>query len=73
MASGAVIFTVFVVCHLSNDNEFDAREIEKNSLLAGLLKSGMFLVVIAMVLTLQVLTIEVLTGFAGTERQGMVL
>lgn len=67
-ANGTMIFNAFVLCQVFN--EFNAREIEKKNVFAGVLKNRMFLAIIAVTLVLQVVMVEVLTRFAGTERLG---
>ncbi|XP_047061982.1 calcium-transporting ATPase 7, plasma membrane-type-like [Lolium rigidum] len=68
-ANGTMIFNAFVPCQVFN--EFNAREIEKKNVFAGVLKNRMFLVIIAVTLVLQVVMVEVLTRFAGTKRLGL--
>ncbi|KAM0865029.1 hypothetical protein ACQ4PT_043544 [Festuca glaucescens] len=68
-ANGTMIFNAFVLCQVFN--EFNAREIEKKDVFAGVLKNRMFLVIIAVTLVLQVVMVEVLTRFAGTKRLGL--
>ncbi|KAM0902639.1 hypothetical protein ACQ4PT_019182 [Festuca glaucescens] len=68
-ANGTMIFNAFVLCQVFN--EFNAREIEKKNVFAGVLKNRMFLAIIAVTLALQVLMVEVLTRFAGTKRLGL--
>ncbi|CAM0884518.1 unnamed protein product [Alopecurus aequalis] len=68
-ANGTMIFNAFVLCQVFN--EFNAREIEKKNVFAGVLKNRMFLVIIAVTLVLQVVMVEVLTRFAGTKRLGL--
>jgi Ca2+-transporting ATPase len=67
--NGTMIFNAFVLCQVFN--EFNAREIEKKNVFAGVLKNRMFLAIIAVTLALQVLMVEVLTRFAGTKRLGL--
>ncbi|EMS58368.1 Putative calcium-transporting ATPase 13, plasma membrane-type [Triticum urartu] len=67
--NGTMIFNSFVLCQVFN--EFNAREIEKKNVFAGVLKNRMFLVIIAVTLVLQVVMVEVLTRFAGTKRLGL--
>ncbi|VAH21111.1 unnamed protein product [Triticum turgidum subsp. durum] len=67
--NGTMIFNAFVLCQVFN--EFNAREIEKKNVFAGVLKNRMFLVIIAVTLALQVVMVEVLTRFAGTKRLGL--
>ncbi|KAM3411741.1 hypothetical protein ACQJBY_003416 [Aegilops geniculata] len=67
--NGTMIFNAFVLCQVFN--EFNAREIEKKNVFAGVLKNRMFLVIIAVTLVLQVVMVEVLTRFAGTKRLGL--
>uniref|UniRef100_A0ACD5Z6X2 Uncharacterized protein n=1 Tax=Avena sativa TaxID=4498 RepID=A0ACD5Z6X2_AVESA len=68
-ANGTMIFNAFVLCQVFN--EFNAREIEKKNVFAGVLKNRMFLAIIAVTLVLQVVMVEVLTRFAGTKRLGL--
>ncbi|XP_003573930.1 calcium-transporting ATPase 7, plasma membrane-type [Brachypodium distachyon] len=68
-ANGTMIFNAFVLCQVFN--EFNAREIEKKNVFAGMLKNRMFLAIIAVTLALQVVMVEVLTRFAGTTRLGL--
>ncbi|VAH21115.1 unnamed protein product [Triticum turgidum subsp. durum] len=68
-SNGTMIFNAFVLCQVFN--EFNAREIEKKNVFAGVLKNKMFLVIIAVTLVLQVVMVEVLTRFAGTKRLGL--
>ncbi|CAM0907522.1 unnamed protein product [Alopecurus aequalis] len=68
-SNGTMIFNAFVLCQVFN--EFNAREIEKKNVFAGVLKNRMFLVIIAVTLVLQVVMVEVLTRFAGTKRLGL--
>ncbi|KAM0891211.1 hypothetical protein ACQ4PT_026531 [Festuca glaucescens] len=68
-ANSTMIFNAFVLCQVFN--EFNAREIEKKNVFAGVLKNRMFLAIIAVTLALQVLMVEVLTRFAGTKRLGL--
>uniref|UniRef100_M8BEP9 Calcium-transporting ATPase n=1 Tax=Aegilops tauschii TaxID=37682 RepID=M8BEP9_AEGTA len=67
--NGTMIFNAFVLCQVFN--EFNAREIEKKNVFAGVLNNRMFLVIIAVTLVLQVVMVEVLTRFAGTKRLGL--
>ncbi|KAF7059087.1 hypothetical protein CFC21_066036, partial [Triticum aestivum] len=67
--NGTMIFNAFVLCQVFN--EFNAREIEKKNVFAGVLKNRMFLVIIAVTLALQVVMVEVLTRFASTKRLGL--
>ncbi|CAM0948830.1 unnamed protein product [Alopecurus aequalis] len=68
-ANSTMIFNVFVLCQVFN--EFNAREIEKKNVFAGVLKNRVFLAIIAVTLVLQVVMVEVLTRFAGTIRLGL--
>uniref|UniRef100_A0ACD5YNP2 Uncharacterized protein n=1 Tax=Avena sativa TaxID=4498 RepID=A0ACD5YNP2_AVESA len=68
-ANGTMIFNAFVLCQVFN--EFNAREVEKKNVFAGVLKNRMFLAIIAVTLVLQVVMVEVLTRFAGTKRLGL--
>ena len=68
-ANDTMIFNAFVLCQVFN--EFNAREIEKKNVFAGVLKNRMFLVIIAMTLVLQVVMVEVVTRFVGTKRLGL--
>nr|BAJ96750.1 predicted protein [Hordeum vulgare subsp. vulgare] len=68
-ANGTMIFNAFVLCQVFN--EFNARDIEKKNVFAGVLKNRMFLAIIAVTLVLQVVMVEVLTRFAGTKRLGL--
>ncbi|XP_062200160.1 calcium-transporting ATPase 7, plasma membrane-type-like [Phragmites australis] len=67
-ANGTMIFNAFVLCQVFN--EFNAREIERRNVFAGVLRNKMFLGIIAVTLAMQVVMVEVLTRFAGTERLG---
>ncbi|CAM0884514.1 unnamed protein product [Alopecurus aequalis] len=68
-ANGTMIFNAFVLCQVFN--EFNAREIKKKNVFAGVVKNRMFLAIIAVTLVLQVVMVEVLTRFAGTRRLGL--
>ncbi|GJM84554.1 hypothetical protein PR202_ga00237 [Eleusine coracana subsp. coracana] len=65
-ANGTVIFNAFVLCQVFN--EFNAREIERRNVFAGVLRNRMFLAIIAVTIAMQVLMVELLTRFAGTQR-----
>ncbi|KAL6641117.1 hypothetical protein ACP70R_019298 [Stipagrostis hirtigluma subsp. patula] len=65
-ANGTMIFNAFVLCQVFN--EFNAREIERRNVFAGVLRNRMFLGIIAVTIAMQVVMVEVLTRFAGTER-----
>lgn len=64
-----IIFTVFVLCQVFN--QLNVRELEKKNIFAGVLRSWIFLVILALTLALLVVTVEVLTRFAGTQRLGL--
>uniref|UniRef100_A0A0D9XJS0 Calcium-transporting ATPase n=1 Tax=Leersia perrieri TaxID=77586 RepID=A0A0D9XJS0_9ORYZ len=66
--NGTMIFNAFVFCQVFN--EFNAREIERRNVFAGVVKNRMFLGIVAVTVALQVVMVEVLTRFAGTERLG---
>jgi P-type Ca2+ transporter type 2C len=55
-----------VLCQVFN--EFNAREIERKNVFAGVLRNRMFLAIIAVTVDMQVLMVELLTRFAGTQR-----
>ncbi|WVZ62215.1 hypothetical protein U9M48_011985 [Paspalum notatum var. saurae] len=67
--NGTMIFNVFVLCQVFN--EFNAREIERRNVFAGVLQNKMFLGIIAVTIAIQVVMVELLTRFAGTERLGL--
>ncbi|XP_006661779.1 calcium-transporting ATPase 7, plasma membrane-type [Oryza brachyantha] len=69
-ANGTMIFNAFVLCQVFN--EFNAREIERRNVFAGVVRNRMFLGIVAVTVALQVVMVEVLTRFAGTERLGWV-
>jgi Ca2+-transporting ATPase len=68
-ANGTMIFNAFVLCQVFN--EFNAREIERKNVFAGVLRNRMFLGIIAVTLAMQVVMVELLTRFAGTQRLGL--
>lgn len=68
-ANGTMIFNAFVLCQVFN--EFNAREIERRNVFAGVLRNKMFLGIIAVTIAMQVLMVELLTRFAGTQRLGL--
>lgn len=65
-ANGTMIFNAFVLCQVFN--EFNAREIERRNVFAGVLHNKMFLGIVAVTIAMQVLMVELLTRFAGTQR-----
>ncbi|KAJ1295556.1 hypothetical protein BS78_01G233400 [Paspalum vaginatum] len=65
-ANGTMIFNAFVLCQVFN--EFNAREIERRNVFAGVLRNKMFLAIIAVTIAMQVMMVELLTRFAGTQR-----
>ncbi|WVZ58998.1 hypothetical protein U9M48_009208 [Paspalum notatum var. saurae] len=65
-ANGTMIFNAFVLCQVFN--EFNAREIERRNVFAGVLRNKMFLGIIAVTIAMQVVMVELLTRFAGTQR-----
>ncbi|KAF8722830.1 hypothetical protein HU200_021959 [Digitaria exilis] len=67
--NGTMIFNAFVLCQVFN--EFNAREIEKKNVFAGVLQNKMFLGIIAVTIAMQVVMVELLTRFAGTQRLGL--
>lgn len=67
-ANGTMIFNAFVLCQVFN--EFNAREIERRNVFAGVHRNRMFLGIVAVTVALQVVMVELLTKFAGTERLG---
>ncbi|XP_066387110.1 calcium-transporting ATPase 7, plasma membrane-type-like [Miscanthus floridulus] len=67
--NGTMIFNAFVLCQVFN--EFNAREIERRNVFAGVLRNKMFLGIIAVTIAMQVLLVELLTRFAGTQRLGL--
>ncbi|OEL33329.1 putative calcium-transporting ATPase 13, plasma membrane-type [Dichanthelium oligosanthes] len=69
-ANGTMIFNAFVLCQVFN--EFNAREIERKNVFAGVLRNKMFLGIIAVTIAMQVVMVELLTKFAGTQRLGLV-
>jgi Ca2+-transporting ATPase len=69
-ANGTMIFNAFVLCQVFN--EFNAREIERRNVFAGVLRNKMFLGIIAVTIAMQVLMVELLTRFAGTQRLDLV-
>ncbi|XP_066341725.1 calcium-transporting ATPase 7, plasma membrane-type-like [Miscanthus floridulus] len=68
-ANGTMIFNAFVLCQVFN--EFNAREIERRNVFAGVLRNKMFLGIVAVTIAMQVLMVELLTRFAGTQRLGL--
>ncbi|CAL4933429.1 unnamed protein product [Urochloa decumbens] len=68
-ANGTMIFNAFVLCQVFN--EFNAREIERKNVFAGVLRNRMFLGIIAVTVAMQVVMVELLTRFAGTQRLGL--
>ena len=68
-ANGTMIFNAFVLCQVFN--EFNAREIERRNVFAGVLRNKMFLGIIAVTIAMQVIMVELLTRFAGTQRLGL--
>ncbi|KAL6883433.1 hypothetical protein ACP4OV_010847 [Aristida adscensionis] len=68
-ANGTMIFNAFVLCQVFN--EFNAREIERRNVFAGVLRNRMFLAIVAVTIAMQVVMVELLTKFAGTERLGL--
>ncbi|KAL6609460.1 hypothetical protein ACP70R_039429 [Stipagrostis hirtigluma subsp. patula] len=66
--NGVMIFNAFVLCQVFN--EFNARDIERKNVFAGVLRNRMFLGIIAATLAMQVVMVEVLTIFADMERLG---
>ncbi|RLN15819.1 hypothetical protein C2845_PM02G12970 [Panicum miliaceum] len=68
-ANGTMIFNAFVLCQVFN--EFNAREIERKNVFAGVLRNRMFLGIIAVTIAMQVVMVELLTRFAGTQRLGV--
>lgn len=61
-----IIFNTFVLCQVFN--EFNSRRLEKKNIFEGILKTPLFLGIIAITIILQVLMVMFLKNFANTVR-----